>query len=122
MSVGIGQLIGVATPENFNKPFLARNIMDFWERWHISLSQFIRRNVFIPVQLSLMRKTGGRAPLWIASFAFLISFAFCGLWHGVSWPWFAWGLYQAAGLVTCNLYRHWLTSGGSVAKACRFNI
>ena len=109
LAAGIGRLIGVATPENFNRAYLARNVIDFWERWHISLSMFIRRNVFIPIQLTLMRRTGGRAPLWIASFAFVVSFLLCGLWHGLSWIWVAWGLYQAGGLITCNLYRHWLT-------------
>jgi D-alanyl-lipoteichoic acid acyltransferase DltB (MBOAT superfamily) len=69
----------------------------------------IRRNVFIPIQLTLTRRTGGRAPLSIASFAFVVSFLLCGLWHGLSWVWVAWGLYQAAGLSTCNLYRNWLT-------------
>ncbi len=48
VAVGVGRLMGVATPENFNRPYLARNIIEFWERWHISLSQFIRRNIFIP--------------------------------------------------------------------------
>jgi alginate O-acetyltransferase complex protein AlgI len=109
IAVGIGRLIGVATPENFNRPYLARNVIDFWERWHISLSMFIRRNVFIPIQLTLVRQTGGRAPLWIASFAFAVSFLLCGLWHSVSWVGVAWGLCQAAGLIICNLYRHWLT-------------
>jgi D-alanyl-lipoteichoic acid acyltransferase DltB (MBOAT superfamily) len=109
LAAGIGRLIGVATPENFNRAYLARNVIDFWERWHISLSMFIRRNVFIPIQLTLMRRTGGRAPLWIASFAFVVSFLLCGLWHGMSWIWVAWGLYQASGLIICNLYRHWLT-------------
>ena len=51
IAVGIGGLLGVATPENFNRPYLARNSIDFWERWHISLSQFIRRNLFIPIQV-----------------------------------------------------------------------
>ena len=94
IAVGIGRLIGVATPENFNRPYLARNVIDFWERWHISLSMFIRRNVFIPIQLTLMRRTSGRAPLWIASFAFVVSFLLCGLWHSLSWVWVAWGLFR----------------------------
>src|SRR5262249_12038953 len=52
IAVGVGTLIGVATPENFNHPLIARNTIDFWDRWHMSLSQFIRRNLFIPVQMS----------------------------------------------------------------------
>jgi len=108
IAVGIGSLIGVATPENFNRPYLARNIMDFWERWHISLSQFIRRNLFIPIQLSLVRRTGGQHPLLIASLAFAVSFVLCGLWHNISLGYLAWGAYHSAGLIVCNLYRSYL--------------
>ena len=109
IAVGLGGLIGAATPENFNRPYVARNVIEFWERWHISLSQFIRRNLFIPIQLALVRRTGGRWPLLAASVAFTVSFVLCGLWHSVSLPWLAWGAFQAAGLVVCNLYRHALT-------------
>jgi D-alanyl-lipoteichoic acid acyltransferase DltB (MBOAT superfamily) len=106
VAVGLGMLMGVATPENFNRPYLARNVIEYWERWHISLSQFIRRNLFIPIQLALMRYTEGRAPLTAASIAFTASFLLCGLWHSVSWPWLAWGVCQAAGLVACNYYKY----------------
>jgi D-alanyl-lipoteichoic acid acyltransferase DltB (MBOAT superfamily) len=105
IAVGIGRLIGVATPENFNRPYLARNVIDFWERWHISLSMFIRRNIFFPIQVALMRRTDGRLPLLVASFSFTVTFLACGMWHQIGWAWVAWGLYQAAGLTTCTSYR-----------------
>jgi D-alanyl-lipoteichoic acid acyltransferase DltB (MBOAT superfamily) len=105
IAVGIGRLIGVATPENFNRPYLARNPIDYWDRWHISLSQFIRRNLFIPIQLTLMRRTEGRRPLLIASVAFTVSFLLCGLWHNIGLNWLLWGAYHSAGLVVCNLYK-----------------
>ena len=101
-------MIGVATPENFNRPYLARNVIDFWERWHISLSQFIRRNVFIPIQLALMRRWDGRSPMLAAGLAFTISFLLCGLWHNINLRWVAWGLYQAAGLFVCSVYKQFL--------------
>jgi membrane protein involved in D-alanine export len=109
IAVGIGRLLGVHTPENFDRPYLARNMIDFWDRWHISLSQWIRRNLFIPIQLGLARRTAGRRALLIATFAFTVSFLLCGLWHGISWPFFAWGAMHALGLVVTNAYRHWLT-------------
>jgi alginate O-acetyltransferase complex protein AlgI len=108
IAVGIGRLMGVATPENFDRPYLARNVIDFWERWHISLSQFIRRNLFIPIQMTLMRRTDGGHPLLISSFAFTVSFLLCGLWHSIGWVWLAWGAFQASGLILCSLYRHFL--------------
>ena len=105
IAVGIGCLIGVATPENFNNPFFARNAVDFWERWHMSLSLFIRRNIFYPLQTALMRMADGRATLAIAGISFTVCFVLCGLWHNIGWPWLAWGLYQAAGLTICTIYR-----------------
>ena len=109
VAVGLGGLLGVATPENFNRPYLARNVTEFWERWHISLSQFIRRHLFIPIQLALMRRFEGRSPQHIAGVAIFASFVVCGLWHGITWPWFAWGVFQGAGLVVCVYYRQYLT-------------
>ena len=82
----------------------------FWERWHISLSQFIRRCIFIPAQLQMMRWTSGRHPVLVASAAFTASFLLCGLWHGLSWRFLLWGAMHAAALVICNVYRHFLTA------------
>lgn len=106
IAVGIGQLLGIRTPENFANPLIARNLIDFWERWHISLSQFIRRNLFIPVQIGLMRRSDGRMPLACASVAFSVAFVLCGLWHGLSLRFLLWGGLHAAALVVTNLYKH----------------
>jgi membrane protein involved in D-alanine export len=108
IAFGVGGLMGVLTPENFNRPYIARNITDFWERWHISLSMWIRRNLFFPMQVALVRRTEGRFPLWCASIAIFIAFMLCGFWHGLT-KWFVWwGVANAGGLVICNLYRYWL--------------
>ena len=106
MAVGIGRLLGIATPENFNRPYLARNAIDFWNRWHISLSQFIRRNLFIPLQLNGARTTPGH-PLLVASMAFSVAFVLCGLWHGISLNFLLWGAIHALGLVVANLWREY---------------
>lgn len=105
ITVGAGRLMGIATPENFNRPYVARNLIDFWDRWHMSLSRFIYRNLFVPVQLSLLRRTGPQAALWCASAAFSVSFLLCGLWHELNLRWVLWGAMHAAGLVTVNAYR-----------------
>ncbi len=109
IAVGIGRLIGVATPENFNRPYLARNMIDFWDRWHISLSLWIRHNIFIPLQLALVRKTENRYQLVPATLAFTVAFVLCGLWHDISLPYLAWGAMHAVGLVVTNAYRYALT-------------
>jgi D-alanyl-lipoteichoic acid acyltransferase DltB (MBOAT superfamily) len=108
IAVGIGRLIGSDTPENFDRPFLSRNIIEIWNRWHMSLSAFVRRNIFIPIQMSLMRRTEGRHPLLIASFAFTTTFLILGLWHEVNWRYLVFGALQALGLIVCNLYKHLL--------------
>ena len=55
-----------------------------------------------------MRRTEGKAPLRSASAAFIVSFLICGLWHSITWPYFAWGSFQAFGLIVCNYYRFFL--------------
>jgi len=105
IACGAGRLMRVHTPENFNKPYIARNMIDFWERWHISLSLWIRRNVFYPTQLTLVRSLGPKRTLFCASIAFLVAFSLCGVWHQVTLGWFLWGLTNAVGLVAVNIYR-----------------
>lgn len=108
ITVGAGRLMGVATPENFNRPYVARNLIDFWDRWHMSLSRFIYRNLFVPVQLALLRRAGPQAALRCAAVAFTVSFLLCGLWHELNVRWLLWGALHAGGLVTVNGYRAWL--------------
>lgn len=108
IAVGVGSLLGVATPENFNRPLFARNIIDFWDRWHMSLSLFIRRHLFIPLQMAFMRRTNGQWPLWCAVWAVSISFILCGLWHGLTVGFLIWGVAQAGGLVIARVYGHLL--------------
>ncbi len=105
IAVGVGKLIGVRTPENFNKPYFARNIIVFWERWHISLSMWIRRNLFFPVQVALLRQTGGKHGMACGAVAFSVSFLLCGLWHGIAWNFVVWGVMHASGLIIVNAYR-----------------
>ena len=108
IAVGLGRLMGVATPENFDRPWLSRNLIDFWDRWHVSLSLWIRRNLFIPFQLNLMRRFPKTSPVLIASIAIGVSFFMAGIWHGFSRGWLLWGAMHAVGLVTVRLYTGWL--------------
>ena len=88
---GMGLLYGIPTPENFNAPFLATSITEFFTRWHMSMGQFIKRNIFIPIQLSLLRKFGAKCASVSGVISMVISFGFVGLWHGLSWTWLLWG-------------------------------
>lgn len=104
VAVGVGRLIGIKTPENFDHPLTARNIFDFWGRWHMTLSRFIRVNIFVPTQIWLLRKDGGERPLRAALASWSLSFLLCGVWHAITLPYFLWGLYHGTGLVVCKLY------------------
>lgn len=97
MATGIAKLMGIKTPDNFRQPFFACNIQDFWGRWHISLTTWIRDYIFYPLSL---RKFAGK-PInvyWVT----LISFTLMGFWHGAAWNFILWGFYHA--LVLCVYY------------------
>lgn len=108
IALGIGYLAGVPTPINFRNPLIGRNLIDFWDRWHISLSNFVKNNVFMPIYITLMRRPGPPRPLFYASIATLVSFVLVGLWHGLSLGWFLWGSLHAVGLVVVRYYGQFL--------------
>ena len=87
MAIGLGNLFGFETPENFDRPYLAVSLTDFWRRWHISLSSWFRDYLYIPLGGS--RK--GRARAIVNK---LIVFALSGLWHGAAWTFLLWGLWH----------------------------
>ena len=87
MAIGLGQCFGFHTPENFDHPYIAGSITDFWRRWHISLSTWFRDYLYIP--LGGNRKGKLRAALNKA-----IVFTLCGLWHGANWTYVIWGLWH----------------------------
>ena len=97
MAIGLGRMFGFDFLENFNYPFISKNIKEFWRRWHISLSSFFRDYVYIP--LGGNRVSRGR---WI--FNLLIVWSLTGLWHGDSWNFILWGLYFALLLIIENLF------------------
>ena len=89
MAVGIGKMIGFSFPENFNYPYEAKSITDFWRRWHMSLSSFFRDYVYIPLGGNRRMQVRNIAVVWILT----------GLWHGASWNFILWGAYYGAFLL-----------------------
>jgi alginate O-acetyltransferase complex protein AlgI len=104
IAIGVAKLLGITLPENFNWPYLARNLQDFWQRWHISLSTWIRDYVYIPLGGS--RHGPGRRLLNA-----MIAFALCGLWHGPALHFAVWGLYHGLGLALSLTYTRIPTLG-----------
>src|SRR3974377_542783 len=104
MAIGIGMFLGFRFPENFNQPYRARNITEFWRRWHITLSSWFRDFLFIPLEYKLARygqpssAPAGRSQgiwtrfgnamtkgPWRTAFNLLVVFTLCGFWHGAAW-------------------------------------
>lgn len=86
MAIGLGLMFGFEFNENFNKPYIAQSITDFWRRWHISLSSWFRDYVYIPLG-------GNRRGLGIQIRNILVVWILTGIWHGASWNFMLWGLY-----------------------------
>jgi alginate O-acetyltransferase complex protein AlgI len=92
MAIGLARVFGIRFPENFNYPYIAATITEFWRRWHISLSLWFRDYVYVP--LGGNRRGAARTYLNLATV-----FLLCGLWHGASWTFVVWGLYFGVFLI-----------------------
>ena len=92
MAIGLGKMLGFDFPENFNYPYIARSITEFWRRWHISLSTWFREYVYIPLG-------GNRKGLKRQFLNLFVVWFLTGFWHGASWNFVLWGLYFCAILI-----------------------
>jgi alginate O-acetyltransferase complex protein AlgI len=92
MAIGSAHLLGYRLAQNFNMPYLAVNPSDFWRRWHISLSGWLRDYLFIPLG-------GSRAGEWHTARNLLVTMTLGGLWHGVSWMFVVWGVFHGVWLI-----------------------
>lgn len=98
MAVGLGYLLGFKFPQNFDNPYAARNISDFWRRWHITLSNWLRDYLFISLG-------GSHGTRWTTLRNLLITMFLGGLWHGAAWTFVIWGLYHGVLLVIFHAWR-----------------
>lgn len=92
MAIGLGRMLGFEFPRNFNAPYLANSITDFWRRWHISLSTFLRDYLYIPLG-------GNRKETWQTYRNLTVVMFLGGLWHGANWMFVIWGIYH--GILLC---------------------
>ncbi|MBZ0282664.1 MAG: MBOAT family protein [Anaerolineae bacterium] len=88
---GSGKLVGIDLMENFRQPYFAQTVSEFWQRWHISLSSWLRDYVFLPMSRSLLKRWGTRWSNLIVIIANLTTMIISGLWHGANWTFIAWG-------------------------------
>lgn len=94
MAVGVSNIMGIQTPMNFNKPFLSIDIKDFWNRWHITLSTWLRDFIFSRIVMKSMRHKWFKTRLTTAMVAFMLNMIFMGFWHGLSWSYIIYGVYH----------------------------
>ncbi len=92
MAIGLGRMFGFELPRNFNYPYIARSVREFWRRWHISLSTWFQDYLYIPMG-------GSRVSRGHTYFNLITVFFLCGLWHGAKWTFVAWGIYYGLFLV-----------------------
>jgi len=97
IAIGLARMLGLRLPANFRYPYIARNISEFWQRWHISLSRWIRDYIYIPLG-------GGRRGLLAKITNLSVAMFLCGLWHGAAWHFGLWGLYHGFGLAAHSLW------------------
>ena len=108
IALGLGRLVGIALPENFNAPYLKPNLTQFWNSWHMTLTQWFRAYYFNP--LTRWLRTGGRK-LSAAAIIFITqitTFVLIGLWHGITWNFVLWGAWHGLGLFAQNRYSEWV--------------
>lgn len=97
MAIGIARMLGFVFPENFNNPYISQSITEFWRRWHITLSRWMRDYLYIPLGGNKVSVKRLYFNLWVV---FLLS----GLWHGASWNFIAWGTYHGLFLIADRLF------------------
>ncbi|WP_204122312.1 D-alanyl-lipoteichoic acid biosynthesis protein DltB [Lacticaseibacillus mingshuiensis] len=103
-AVGVSYLMGIATPMNFNKPFIAGNIKDFWQRWHMTLSFWFRDFIFMRVTFFIMKHKLVKNRIRVSQVAYLINFLVMGFWHGVTWYYIIYGLFHAAAIIINDIW------------------
>ncbi len=116
MAIGLGLMMGFRFPENFNNPYTATSITDFWRRWHITLGSWMRNYLYIPLGGNRVSNTRLYFNLWLV---FLAS----GLWHGAAWGFIIWGAYHGLFLVLERMFLgKWLSKIGKLSVVYSFIV
>jgi D-alanyl-lipoteichoic acid acyltransferase DltB (MBOAT superfamily) len=104
IAIGIGILLGIKLPENFDRPYLKHNITAFWQAWHISLTNWVRFYIFSPLSRNLLRRDPKPSTEVIMLVCNLSTMGIIGLWHGVTVPFLIWGVWHGLGLWVHKLW------------------
>lgn len=102
IAIGLGLLMGIRLPENFQRPYLKPNLTAFWNAWHITLAQWVRTYVFNPLTRALRANPRGIPAALIIAVGQLVTMVLIGLWHGITWNFVIWGVWHGVGLFIHN--------------------
>ena len=103
-AIGFSYILGIHTPENFNLPFLSRDIRDFWNRWHMSLSFWFRDNIYNRFLFAALKRKWFKNSQTASYLGYLLTMGLMGLWHGTAWHYIAYGFYHAILLILTNWF------------------
>jgi len=120
MAIGLALMVGIWLPFNFNSPYKATSLIDFWRRWHMTLSRFLRDYLYIPLG-------GNRKGILRRHINLLVTMVLGGLWHGAAWNFIVWGGIHGCGLLVNHLWRHMTHKTGLrlpklIGWACSFFV
>ncbi len=107
MAVALSRLFGISTPQNFDRPFVATNIVEFWNRWHMSLSTWFRDHVYMRIVLAAKRGKWFSDRHLPSYLALTVSFGLMGVWHGWAWHFVVYGIYHALLQIGHSLFTRW---------------
>jgi alginate O-acetyltransferase complex protein AlgI len=98
MAIGLARMMGILFPENFDNPYISRNITEFWRRWHISLSRWMRDYLYIPLGGNKVDRK------WKLYFNLWLVFIISGFWHGAAWTFIIWGIFHGMFLIADRIF------------------
>jgi len=106
IAIGSAKILGIVLPENFNNPFLKKNIQQLWANWHISFTSWLTDYIYWPLSrklrnLEYLRKR----PILLSNISIIVTFIACGMWHGETFNFVIWGFYHGIGLAILNVYQ-----------------
>lgn len=104
MAIGLARLLGFKLPENFQMPYAADTITEFWRRWHITMSNWFRDYLFFPLEMARRRSL---YPIFRTSSNLIVTWLICGLWHGAGWNYVIWGGIHACAMATHMVWKTW---------------
>jgi len=108
IAIGLGQILGITLPENFNRPYHKSNLTQFWNNWHMTLTMWFRAYFFNPFTRSLRTRYRSLSVGWIVLITQMCTMLLIGLWHGVTWNFVLWGIWHGLGMFVQNRFSDWM--------------